>query len=201
MDCVLICPLELFLFFFEFILSDPNSSLFVTDTFFMKYQWEGVTENSEHYMVKSHFNLIPITIVLLHMLKPVLSLHNHNYKMTGDSTITSFTTLWYSILAIYPQNFGIKVFSSLSLISSIQKNHNTKMNFYPSEPVINESLLERKDWSNSVYASGDFELKEALTSVIPKGRENGFTMTLYVGSDYAKDSVKRWSRTIFCLFV
>lgn len=42
-----------------------------------------------------------------------------------------------------------------------------------------------------MYASGDFELKEALTSVIPKGRENGFTMTLYVGSDYAKDSVKR----------
>ena len=44
----------------------------------------------------------------------------------------------------------------------LKKYHNTEMVFDPSKPTIDEELFEKQDWSNSVYATDDTDLKEAL---------------------------------------
>ena len=50
----------------------------------------------------------------------------------------------------------------------LKKHHNTEMVVDPSEPTIDEELFEKQDWRNSVYATGDTDLKEALPGNMPK---------------------------------
>ena len=50
------------------------------------------------------------------------------------------------------------------IFSYLKKHHNTEMVFDPTEPTINKELFEKQDWTNSVYATDDTDLKEALPS-------------------------------------
>ena len=79
------------------------------------------------------------------------------------------------------------------MFSYLEKHYNTEMVFDPSEPTINEELFEKQDWSNSVYATDDTDLKEALPGNMPEPRGKGFTMSAYVDADHAGDSVTRRS--------
>ena len=47
----------------------------------------------------------------------------------------------------------------------LKKHQNTEIVFDPSDPMIDEEFFEKPDWSNSVYATDDTDLKEALTCI------------------------------------
>jgi hypothetical protein len=87
------------------------------------------------------------------------------------------------------------------IFAYLKKHHNTEMVFDPTIPDIDAKAFEKKDWSNTVYSSGDVELKEALPSDSPKARGKGFTMSAYVDSDHAGDTVTRRSRTGYLVYL
>ena len=82
-----------------------------------------------------------------------------------------------------------------------KKHHNTEMVFAPSKPTINEELFENEDWSNSVYATDNTDLKEALPGNIPEPPDKGTTMGAYVDVNHAGDSVTSRSRTGFLIYL
>ena len=84
------------------------------------------------------------------------------------------------------------------IFAYLKRHHNSEMVFDPSEPTIDHELFPRMDWSSSVY--GD-DLKEELPGNMPQPRGQGFTMSAYVDSDHAGDSVTRRSRTGFLVFL
>ena len=63
------------------------------------------------------------------------------------------------------------------------------MVFDPTEPTINDNLFVKQDWTNSVYATDNTDLKEALPGNMPKSRGIGLTMRVCVDADHAGDSV------------
>ena len=65
------------------------------------------------------------------------------------------------------------------------------MVFDPSEPTIDEELFVKQDWTNSVYATDDTDLKEALPGNMPEARGIGLTMRAYVDADHAGDYITR----------
>ena len=75
------------------------------------------------------------------------------------------------------------------------------MVFDLTEPTIDEQLFERQDWTNSVYATDDTDLKEALPSNMTESRGIGLTMRAYVDTDHAVDSVTRRLRTGFLIYL
>ena len=75
------------------------------------------------------------------------------------------------------------------------------MVFDPSEPKIDEERFEKQDWSNSVYATDDTDLKEALPYNIPEPLGKGLMMSAYVDADHAGDSVTRRLRTGFFIYL
>ena len=77
-------------------------------------------------------------------------------------------------------------------------HHNSEMVFDPSEPEVDRSLFERQDWSSTVYGN---DLKEELPGNMPQPRGQGFTMSAYVDSDHAGDTMTRRSRTGFLVFL
>ena len=84
------------------------------------------------------------------------------------------------------------------IFSYLKCHHNSEMVFDPSEPEIDRSLFERQDWSATVYGSN---VKEELPPNMPQCRGQGFTMSAYVGSDHAGNSLTRKSRTGFLVFL
>ena len=62
----------------------------------------------------------------------------------------------------------------LHIFAHLKKYHNTEMVFDPSEPVIDESQFEAKDWASSEF--GHVEGKELRPSNMPAPRGQGFTM-------------------------
>ena len=56
------------------------------------------------------------------------------------------------------------------IFAYLAKHHNAEMIFDPSEPNIDYSLFEREDWQNSVYATKDCDLKEAMPQNMPEPR-------------------------------
>jgi hypothetical protein len=75
----------------------------------------------------------------------------------------------------------------------LKKYHNTEMVFDPSDPVIDESQFERKDWSTSEFGVSDEE--ETLPPNMPEPRGSGFIIRAKVDADHASDTVTRRSRT------
>jgi hypothetical protein len=59
------------------------------------------------------------------------------------------------------------------IFAYLKKHHNTEMVFDATEPDINMTDFEKKDWSNTVYVPGDGEIKEALPTDMPKPRGKG----------------------------
>ena len=67
----------------------------------------------------------------------------------------------------------------------------------PSEPVIDESLIEKQEWGNTVYGEGSEDLPpDALASL-----GFGFKVRAYVDSDHAGDTTNHPSRTGFLVYL
>ena len=86
----------------------------------------------------------------------------------------------------------------LHIFAYLKKYHNTEMVYDPSDPVIDESLFEKKDWASSEFGS---ELQETLPANMPKPRGMGLTMSAYVDADHAADTTTRKSRTGFLVYL
>ena len=85
------------------------------------------------------------------------------------------------------------------IFSYLSKCHNTELVFDPSDPVIDHSKFEVKDWTSSEF--GHLEGKEVLPENIPEPRGMGFTMSALVDADHASDTVTRRSRTGFLVYL
>jgi hypothetical protein len=84
------------------------------------------------------------------------------------------------------------------IFAYLNKHHNAEMVFDPSEPVIDPSIFERKDWTTS---ESGLELDEELPYNMPEARGFGFTMRAFVDADHATDSITRRSRTGFLVYL
>lgn len=87
----------------------------------------------------------------------------------------------------------------LRIFGYLKSHHNAEMVFDPSDPVIDETLFERRDWSTSEF--GHLDEKEVLPSNMPEPRGMGFTMRAKVDADHATDTVSRRSRTGFIVYL
>ena len=87
----------------------------------------------------------------------------------------------------------------LQTFAYLKKYHNTEMVFDPSDPVVDESNFERRDWTSSEF--GHVEGKEELPPNMPEPRGLGFVMRGKVDADHAGDTVTRRSRTGFLVFL
>ena len=86
----------------------------------------------------------------------------------------------------------------LHMFAYLKKNHNAELVFDPSDPDIDKSLFERKDWSSSEFGLVG---KEEIPANAPEARGQGFTMSGYVDADHATDSMTRKSRTGFIIYL
>ena len=84
------------------------------------------------------------------------------------------------------------------IFAHLKKYHNSELVFDPSDPVIDKSQFERKDWTTSEC---DSKLSEELPGNMPKPRGLGFVVRAYVDADHAGDTVTRRSRTGFIVYV
>ena len=87
----------------------------------------------------------------------------------------------------------------LHMFAHLKKYHNTEMVFDPSEPMIDESLFEAKDWTSTEF--GHVQGKEELPSNMPQPRGLGFIVHAKVDADHASDTVTRRSRTGFLVWI
>jgi hypothetical protein len=85
------------------------------------------------------------------------------------------------------------------MFAYLKKYHNTEMEFDPSDPVIDESSFELRDWTSSEF--GHIQGKEELPPNMPEPRGMGFTMRAKVNADHAADTVTRRSRTGFVIYI
>ena len=88
--------------------------------------------------------------------------------------------------------------SLLHIFSYLKSHHNTEMVFDPSDPMVDMTDFQEKDWSTSVF--GD-ELKEIIPSNIPEPRGQGMITRCFVDADHASDTITRKSRTGFIVYV
>jgi len=85
------------------------------------------------------------------------------------------------------------------LFAYLKKHHNAELIFDPSDPVVNESEFEEKDWTTSEF--GHLQGKEELPPNAPQPRGLGFVMRAKVDADHAADTVTRRSRTGFIVYL
>jgi hypothetical protein len=81
----------------------------------------------------------------------------------------------------------------------LKKYHNTEMVFDPSEPVIDTSSFELRDWTSSEF--GHLQGWEELPPNMPEPRGLGFTMSAKVNADHAVDTKIRRYRTGFLVYL
>jgi hypothetical protein len=72
------------------------------------------------------------------------------------------------------------------IFAYLKKHRNAEMVFDPSDPVIDESMFSRRDWTTSEFG---LSLTEDLPDNMPEPRGFGFTMRAFVDADHAGDSV------------
>ena len=76
------------------------------------------------------------------------------------------------------------------IFSYLKKYHNKEMVFDPSDAIIDENELERKDWTSSEF--GGTTSKELPKNMLhPRGQ--GFTISSMVDADHAGDTITRRS--------
>ena len=84
------------------------------------------------------------------------------------------------------------------IFAYLERNHNSEMVFDPTDPVIDQSLFDRKDWTASEFG---LTLEEMLPTNMPTPRGMGFIMRAFVDADHAGDSITRRSRTGFLIYL
>ena len=85
------------------------------------------------------------------------------------------------------------------IFSYLKKYHNTELVFDPSEPEIEGSMFERRDWASSEFGHVLEEGKE-LPPNMPQPRGVGFVTRAKVDADHAADTFTRRSRTGFIVY-
>ena len=75
------------------------------------------------------------------------------------------------------------------IFSYLSKYHNTEIVFNPSDPIIDESKYQRRDWTPSEF--GHLEAKRTIPPNMPEPRGPGFTVRAKVDADHAADTVTR----------
>ena len=81
----------------------------------------------------------------------------------------------------------------------LRKYHNTELVFDPSDPMVDESAFERRDWASSEFGHLLEERKE-LPPNMPQPRGAGFVTRAKVDADHAADTITRRSRTGFIVY-
>jgi hypothetical protein len=81
------------------------------------------------------------------------------------------------------------------IFAYLRKYHNTELVFDPSDPCVDESDFELRDWTSSEF--GHLQGTEELPPNMPQPRGQGFVMSAKVDADHASDTVTRRSRTGF----
>ena len=114
----------------------------------------------------------------------------------GRVDICLETSLMSSHLALPREGHLAQLFH---MFAYLKKYHNTEMVFDPSDPVIDESLFELRDWTSSEF--GHIQGKEELPPNMPQLRGRGFVMRAKVDADHASDTTTRRSRTGFFVFL
>ena len=84
------------------------------------------------------------------------------------------------------------------MFAYLKRNYNSGMIFDPRDPVIVESLFDRKDWTASEFG---LSLEEVLPKNMPQPRGMGFVMRSCCDADHAGDSITRRSRTVFLVYL
>ena len=75
----------------------------------------------------------------------------------------------------------------LHIFSHLKKYHNAELVYDLSDPVIDESMWEAKDWVSSEF--GHLEGKEEVPPNMPEPRGLGFVVWVKVDADHASDSI------------
>jgi hypothetical protein len=78
------------------------------------------------------------------------------------------------------------LYQLFQVFAYLKKYHNTEMVYDPSDPVINESAFERKDWTSSEF--GHLQGKEELPQNMPEPRGQGFVINAKVDADHAANT-------------
>ena len=84
------------------------------------------------------------------------------------------------------------------IFAYLKRNHNSEMIFDPSNPVVDESLFARRDWTATEFG---LKTEEELPTNMPQARGMGFVMRSFVDADHAGDSITRKSRTGFLVYL
>jgi hypothetical protein len=91
------------------------------------------------------------------------------------------------------------LYQLFQMFAYLRKYHNTEMVVDPSDPIIDESSFESRDWISSEF--GHIQGREELPPNMPESRGMGFTMRAKVDTDHAADTVTRRSRTGFIIYL
>ena len=75
----------------------------------------------------------------------------------------------------------------LHIFSHLKKYHNVGLVYDPSDPIIDESMWEAKDWASSEFRH--LEGKEEVPPNIPEPRGLGFVVWAKVNADHASESI------------
>lgn len=86
----------------------------------------------------------------------------------------------------------------LRIFGYLKAHHNGEQVYNPSDPAIDESKFERRDWSTSEF--GHLE-KEDLPENMPQPRGIGFVQRANVDADHASNTVTWKSRTGFIVWL
>jgi hypothetical protein len=87
----------------------------------------------------------------------------------------------------------------LQIFAYLKKYHNAELVYDPSDPVIDDTEFEVKDWTSSEF--GHLEGREELPPNMPDPRGRGLVLSAKVDADHASDSVTRRSRTGFLVWI
>ena len=76
----------------------------------------------------------------------------------------------------------------------LRKHHNTELVFNPSDPMVDESAFERRDWASSEFGHLLEERKE-LPPIMPQPRGTRFIARAKIDDDHAAGAIDRRSIT------
>ena len=88
----------------------------------------------------------------------------------------------------------------IRIFAYLKKYHNAELVFDPSDPVIDEALFDRRDWSTSEFGHLD-DGKREYPPNMPVPRGQGFVRRAKVDADHAGDTVTRRSCTGFLIYL
>ena len=87
----------------------------------------------------------------------------------------------------------------LHIFAYLRKYHNTELVYDPSDPVVEQDVFERRDWTSSEF--GFVQGNEEIPSNMPEPRGLEFIMRAKVDADHASDRMARRSRTGFLVYL